>query len=159
MKDVYDTNKRMQFEQILKDEGFQLSEVGQPKEMDKDTKKEAKTIVEEMSEQLFDEYLDSMDQYNNDSSDSKFNHLKRNIKALGLHRTNKETIREYKEMVLDSFRVEQHFHIMATMRADEYIDNKLENKRTATYDVCLLHTDYNKVKLIRKFEKKFDIDF
>ena len=158
MKDVYQTNKRMHFEQILRDEGFQLSEVGKPKAMDKDTRQQAKDMVEEMNEQLLNEYLDSFDKYGNNSSDSRFEHLKRNIKALGLHKSDVETIRKYKDMVLDSFRVEQHFHIMATMRTDAYIDSKLETKRQETYDVCLLHTDYNKVKLLRLFEKRFGID-
>ena len=42
MHDAYDTNKKMYFEQILKDEGFKLSSVGEPVELNKQTKERNK---------------------------------------------------------------------------------------------------------------------
>ena len=97
MLDVYRTNKRMHFQQILRDEGFKLTSEGKPRELDRQVKEEAKNITEEYNEELFDEYLKSENR-----GDAKFQNFNVNAQAVGLITADNETLETYKELIMES---------------------------------------------------------
>ena len=152
MLDVYGTNKRMHFEQILKDEGFVLSSVGVPQVIDKETKKAANAITEQYNEELFEEYVES-----ENKMDSKYLNLHKNAEAVGLTYADKETLEEYKELIIDSYKVEEYFKTIAMMRNDEYVNNKMKDRYNKSFDCNTIHSTYNEIKLVRHIEKKYNI--
>ena len=80
VKDTFETNKLKHFEQILKDQGFELSTVGEIKAIGKEANKEMKNIVEH-DENIFEEYLEASEE---ERGNVKFSNFNTNIKALGL---------------------------------------------------------------------------
>ncbi len=103
--------------------------------MDKQTKQEAKTITDEYNEELFKEYVESDNRY-----DDKFANLNKNAQAVGLFGADKETLEEYKELIIDNYKVEEYFKTIAMMRSDEYVINKLKDKHNKSFECSLLHS-------------------
>jgi len=150
--DVYATNKRMHFQQILRDEGFVLSEVGEPKKLSKDVRQQAQSISEQHTDELFEEYLNS-----DNRADKKFINLQSNAEAVGLTYADTETMKTYKDLITDNYNVETYFKTVATMRTDDYLNNKLADIHNKNFECNTMHTTYNQVKLIRLIEQKYNI--
>ena len=61
INDIFNTSKYYHFENIIKDEGFQLVNLYEPKKLDKDTRDELTELIEQITTEEFNEYLEDKD--------------------------------------------------------------------------------------------------
>ena len=62
--DIFNTGKYYHFDNIITQEGFQLVNLHEPKKLDKDTRDELTELIEAISLEQFNEYLNSSDKDN-----------------------------------------------------------------------------------------------
>ena len=152
VKDIYNTNKIEHFKEILSSYGFKLNETGIKKEIDKGKKKDMTTLKDKINEEVFNEFLED-----NDKQKDKYHILNNNIEYLGL--TTNEQFKEYKDIIIDNYKVEDHNNIISLLKFDPYIKNKLEEMKESSYDVKQYLSKYHKIQLLRNIEKKYNIGF
>ena len=68
--DVFNTSKYYHFENILQSEGFKLVSLYEPKQLDKDTRCELTELIQDITNEQFEEYLN--DEY---KCDDKVDHI------------------------------------------------------------------------------------
>ena len=61
INDIFNTSKYYHFENIIKSEGFQLVNLYEPKRLDKDTREELTELIEAITQEQFNEYLETLD--------------------------------------------------------------------------------------------------
>jgi len=110
------------------------------------------TLKDKMNEEIFEEFLNDPDKQKD-----KYNILNNNIDYLGL-KTNEQFI-EYKEIILDNYKVEDHNNIINLLKFDKYVENKLEEMKESSYDVKQYLSKFHKIQLLRNIEKKYGIGF
>ena len=152
VKDTYQTNKVKHFELILKMHGFNISEEGEAKGLDKGIKDEMKTLVEEYNDELFDEYLKAVDK-----TLIKFDIINKHVELLGLDKHDNTTIEKYKEIITNKHSTQDHLNIIRLLKSDEFIDSKLKLVIDNGFDVKTIKSTYNKIKLLRTIETTYDI--
>ena len=152
VKDTYETNKLLHFEKILKDEGFKLSTLGDKNKLDKQVKEEAKEMADAYNEELYEEYKESQNR-----EDVKYSKLNENLEALGLLNADNATLDEHKKVFMNKYKMEEYFHTVALLRSDEYVDDRINKAYETMYDVRVMTSTYNKIKLLRTLEATYNI--
>ena len=132
VKDTFETNKLKHFEHILKDNGFELSSMGEIKAISKEVNKEMKTIETDHDEKIFEEYLKATDEERNNI---KYSNFTSNIKALGLDGESNEILEKYKDIFMDNFKMTDYFNNIRLLKTNEYIEKKLKEASENTYDI------------------------
>jgi len=146
LHDCYNTDKLKHFELILLNNKFDISEKGQSTFIDQEVKIEMIDMRKEINEEEFNKFI-------NDEIESKI--LTDRINTLNL--TNKDDIIFYKDVIMDPFKIKDHFDTTRLFKSDMYIDMKLLNQNDKNFKVRNLDTTYNKIKILRELEKKFNI--
>ena len=152
VKDVFGTNKLKHFEAILKDKGFVLSSEGKPSKIDKETMNELKSLEEQHDEELFHDYL-----HDENKDDVRYDVFNENLVLLGLKGASDEELLKYKEIFMDNHKLQEHLNIIRLLRSDAYINDKLKNVSSNTFEIKTLTNIYNKIKLLRSIEKTYDM--
>ena len=110
-------------------------------------KKEMQTLTENIRSELFDEYLFNDDKYN-----AKYVNINTNIEAVGLCKDDNELLIEYKDVLIDKFKINDHFNVIRCLKTDEYIDMKIAEQKDKNFNVKIFDSNYNKIKLLRQLE-------
>ena len=152
MQDTYQTNKLLHFEEIIRNNGFTLSSEGGVGKLDEDTKAEMKQIVEDKKEELFEEFIEAEDKTLN-----KFSMIKKRIDLLGLSNVSDEILETYSDIITNKFKLMEHLNIIRLLKSDTYIDIKLLQTYQTGFDVKTIESIFNKIKLLRCLEEKYDI--
>ena len=74
MNGIFNTSKYYHFENIIKDEGFQLVNLYEPKRLDKDRRDELTELIEQITTEEFKEYLKD-----NDKTKDKYDNINKRI--------------------------------------------------------------------------------
>ena len=64
---------------------------------------------------------------------------------------------QYKDIITDDKTLEHHLNLIRMLKTDEYINNKLSKIDGETFKVKTIDTVYNKIHIIRNFEKSFNL--
>ena len=99
--DVFNTSKYHHFHNILKDEGFILESLYEPKQLEKDTRDELTDLIREITDEQFEEYLNA-----ESKSDSKFDHIGTRVDLLTLDPYDKQLLRMYKDIIMSKYKLE-----------------------------------------------------
>ncbi len=58
---------------------------------------------------------------------------------------------------MDNHKLQEHLNIIRLLRSDAYINDKLKNVASNTFEIKTLTNIYNKIKLLRSIEKTYDM--
>ena len=114
VRDTYETNKVKHFELILRENGFNLSSEGAPKKLPKDTRNQQSEIISEINDELFNKYLES-----EVNGDEKFQAINKTVESLKHPMTDRETLTEYKDIILDKWALRDHNCIIRFLKSNE----------------------------------------
>jgi hypothetical protein len=160
--DAYNTNKLKHYENILRANGFILSEIGEVRKLSDETKKEQKQLIETINDELFNDFLncpdDSIPELMKHRRQDKFVLLFENVNFLGLKYEPNETLLKYKETILDKYKLLEHNNIIRAVRTDEYIKQKFDNVEELNYNIKTLESHFTKIRILRQFEQKYNLN-
>ena len=138
--------------------GFKINEVGTKKKLDKAEKSLDKQAFDEMKEEIFEDYI----QCNKFETEDNFIELKEKYpnfhtraSLLGIHEI-KDLIK-YKEHIINQYHLKDYFKMLNLFKTEDTIKEKLDKKVSKCFDVKAFKTTYNKVLMVFKFEKHYNI--
>ena len=151
VNDIYQTNRTLHFENILIQNKFIIKSqnIKHKQDLDKETKIIMKELTEEEKEELFIEYID-----NDDKTIKKYETIDNRKIYLNLP-DDKITLQEYKNVLMSDYHLDKHINSIRILKTDEYITKKINNNDM--FKVQAINTSYNKIGIIRKYEKQFNL--
>ena len=152
VKDIYSTSKLEHFKNILLDEGFIISSMHEPKHLEKDSQDELSQIMENITNEHFNEYIKA-----EHKCDEKYEQLNKRISILNLDRFNNDILINYKDIITDKYKFNEHLNIIRLLKTDEYLNDKYTRLRGESLKTNLLKYDEYKMVLIRTFEKYYNL--
>jgi hypothetical protein len=108
-------------------------------------------LVEEINDELFEEYLNS-----EVKSAPKFRNIAKAIEYLRLP-NHPATLTEFKEIIMDKWKLRDHDAVIRFLKSHDYVDNKLADLEFKGIDTKNLTNGYHKLKIIREMEAEFGI--
>lgn len=166
--DCYNTNKISHFQNILIEEGFKLIHVGKDVILDKKKQTQMIKITQENSINDYENFVElykSGKKFNGLSEphkNSKDNFIRghekyiERIKILNLKHDELD-IDKLGYLVYDEYNLNSYFNLLKLFKTNDYIDEKMDDLNIKSYSVKMINNVYNKIGLIRKFEKLFNI--
>ena len=125
--------------------GFQLSQQGQKQTLS------VSGMIEELNEKTFEDFLANPADHNN----PRYNQLLKNIHYLHLDPADRETLTNFKEIVMNRRKVEEHDATMRFLKSDEHLDAKIADLSFNCLDAKAMTNTYQKNKLLRVVEAKW----
>jgi hypothetical protein len=162
---VFNTGFDEHLEIILKNAGFEIESIGELKKLEKQEKQDMNEIYDMMIEGSFDEFVNL--KYKDINSEDEFKIIEKELNTRFkiynernnlLNLSTKEETNNYKELILDEFRLLKYFNVLNLFKTDDYIKTKLKTKTTDGYKVKTVSSIFNKIALIERFEKHYKID-
>lgn len=151
--DCYNTNKISHFQNILIEEGFKLTHVGKNIILDKKKQTQMIKITQENSINDYENFVELYKSGKKFNGDEKY--IER-IKILNLKHDELD-IDKLGYLVYDEYNLNSYFNLLKLFKTDDYIDEKMDDLNIKSYSVKMVNNVYNKIGLIRKFEKIFNI--
>jgi len=135
----------------LEANGFKLTEEGEKQKINPREKDKMRSVVYDIKVELFEQFIEDKD-----GTKEEYEAIRHNIEYLQLN--TREQFREYKDIIIDKYKIEEHDNIIRLFKTDEYITGKLIQSRKNAYDVAVVNNIYNKIHLIRQIEQKYNIN-
>jgi len=157
--EIFGTGFINHYENILIRDGFVLSEKGNNKKLEAETKKEFNELYKELQTENFDDFVEL---YYNIEEELHLEKLKE-YKILSdrtelLNIPSKEEANKYKIFLIDDYALKNYYNLLNLLKTSDYIKNKQIQKRKETFEIKALSTSFNKVLLLVKFEQHYKID-
>ena len=155
IQDTYNTHKIKHYELILEENGFQLHcDTTEPIKIDIEGKKELKSLYDNIAKELFQEYLMAEDR-----NQDRLQRINQSIEYSHLTTADNKTLEEFKDIILDKNKMEEHDNLIRLLRSADYLTEKFEDIYNNSYAVRILQSAIHKIKIIRQLENEFDIGF
>ena len=151
--DCYNTNKISHFQNILIEEGFKLIHVGKDVILDKKKQTQMIKITQENS---INDYENFIELYKSGKKLNCYEKYIERIMILNL-KPDELDIDKLGYLVYDEYNLNSYFNLLKLFKTDDYIDEKMDDLNIKSYSVKIVNNVYNKIGLIRKFEKLFNI--
>jgi hypothetical protein len=157
-KKLYKMNMTEHYLDILKDNGFVITEEGEPKTLDPEKKAEITELTAEIKEQLFQEFL-----IDENKKNIKYDSFNKHIEFLKIplmneqETINTELLNTYKNEITDKHALQDHVNIIRLLKDDDYINEKMDRAKNNSYDIKNMSMIYSKIKAIRNLEAKYNI--
>ena len=145
-RDCYFTNIRIHFENILKQNGFVLSEEGKFKTRSKEDKEYSRYLVCEIDNKEFSEFLNGDE---NPAVERKMEYLNLPI----------EEAEQFKEILKDEHKYQNHIRIKKLFYNREYVEERVKQLKNRSFGVMDVKNIYNKLLYLWEFEDKYNIPF
>ena len=120
--------------------------------MDKDTRKCQSQALNDLNDELFNQYLESEVKGND-----KFQKNNQTVEYLKLPYINEHLVK-YKEIILYKWKVSDHDAVIRFLKSTDHLNNKISDLDFKGIDVKNLTNRYNKLKIIREMEAEFGIN-
>lgn len=156
VKDVYKSNIKIHFEQLLQQNGFVLSTIGQKKKLEKITKGHMKELTTEITTETFDSFINAS---GNDKTKAKYKPFMDRINILRLSAADKEQLLHYSDEIGSEKSFRNHLNFCRLLQSDDFLKGELEKKHENSYDIAQLTSTINKILCVRKLEDTFSIGF
>lgn len=182
--DIFNTNKKQHFKNILTENKFKLKEIGEKKKLNKETDIKLKDKLAEETDikfkntvQIFQEMKENEDFKKEKEEENNFkvkneeeiikNEVKNNdenkantqflnrMKFLNI--TDRETAEKYDDIIKDPFKFNNYLNFIRLLKEDKYINDKLNKETTSQPKFKAVFTNYYKISLISKIEKEMNI--
>jgi hypothetical protein len=154
INDCYNTNKICHFQNILIDEGFELMHVGKDVVLDK---KKQTQMIKTTKDNDINAYKKFIELYNLDSDLKGYDKYIERINILNL-KPDELDINKFGYLVYDEFNLNSYFNLLKLFKTDEFINSKMDDLNEKSYGIKIINNVHNKIGLLRKFEKIFDIE-
>jgi hypothetical protein len=152
IKDCYNTNKRIHYEQILKNKGFILKTEGEHKKLSNKNKKEIKSIM--ISIDIIEQYL--KDEQETRDFDYKYEKIRNLISYFNLK---DEDLQKYNTILTNKFEREHYFNLIKLLKSDEKTILKTTNEDNVGYEITQINTIENKINIIKKMYNKHKVKY
>jgi len=159
----FNTGYLQHYENILKNNGFNLKNVGELNKMEKNDKKDFSDVYETIKDEQFKEFIDTKFTELIDEQDlEKVNNILIKHSVLNgrftlLNLPNREETEKYKIFLTDEYALRNYFNFLGLFRTSEYTKNKSNEKITETFKIKNLSNNHNKILLLEEFEKHYKI--
>jgi len=155
LKDIMQTNKTQHLINILGQRGFNIIYNDEkPKKISKLKTEEAKETILLNKEEHFNNYINSSD----DEKDAEiFNNINDNRIKLNLPKNN-EVLEENKDLLTDSFKLQEHYNIIRILKDDLFIYNKMTQFEQNNFKCNSFKSVYHKINILRQLEKTYNIN-
>ena len=154
VKDTYETNKLKHFEELLKMNGFKLSDIGDDANLSKEENDRLNELKSEYDDKLFDEFISSSDE---DRKQDKFIVFNEHIKSFHLYDKTNDELRQIKDCMSDKFYFKEVLNFNRLLKNEEQIINKISNIEKENYKFKCYNSPYHKIKIIFDICKLNDI--
>ena len=84
-----------------------------------------------------------------DKGNLKFKPIMDNIEFLNLPKHDAEVLVKCKDLIKDKYKIQEHNKVIRALRSADVIQDRLNVAKISTYDVKVMHNDYNKIKVLR----------
>lgn len=161
---IFRTGFIKHFENILKDNGFNVVETGVYKKLDKEDQKEINEVYNQIKEDDFDTFVKAKYKDVTDEEDltkhteiiNQYNVMNNRLSILNI--PNKEEAEKYKVFIMDEYALRNYYNFLSLFRESVYIKAKLKEKQQATFKVKVVNNMFSKVALLEQFELHYKID-
>ena len=170
LADIFKTGFLQHFQNILVNNGFGMSEVGETKNLNYSTKRKQKVLMDVIRDKEIRQFIEHVHEKEKQTEDEdtkgtileivrpEFNYelfLKRH-EILGLQ--TEEDILKYQVLLQEEHSLTNLFNFQKLFRTDEYINEKISKNIQNCQKVKNLSNTYTKINLLRLFEKVYNID-
>jgi hypothetical protein len=152
IKDCFNTNKKIHYEEILKKKGFILSAEGNEKKLSKTINKEIKNIM--INVDIIEEYL--KDDAENKEFDYKYENLK---KLITLFNLKEDELKTYQTILINKFEREHYFNLINLLKGDEKNLLNKQNAENTSYKILQINSVENKINIIKKMYDRHKIKY
>lgn len=161
---IFRTGFLKHFETILVNNGFNLTETGIYKKLDKESQKQITEIYNQLKEDDFDTFIDAkfkdldneIELVKNAETMEEYTVMNNRLSLLNL--PNKDEAEKYKIFIIDEYALTNYYNFLSLFRKSDYIQNKLNEKRKASFKVKAVNSMFSKVSLLETFEAHYKID-
>ncbi len=167
VKDIYKTNIKKHYENILLKNGFVLEEEGDIIKIEKKKVISMSNEIKENNLMLINEYIEVIKQRNNskeeidieftETKNNKFENIKKRVKLLNLKKI--KDVEKYKEILTNEKNILNHLNLINLIKSLEYINNKSQDEYKNAFDIKIYNSNMQKIKIIKVMEKEFNIHF
>ncbi len=151
--DCYNTNKICHFQNILINEGFILTHVGNDVVLDK---KKQTQMIKTTQENNINNYDNFVELYKSGNKIEGYEKYIERINILNL-KPDELDIDKFGYLVYNEYNLNSYFNLLKLFKTDEYINSKIDDLNISSYSVKMINNVYNKIYLLRKFESLFNI--
>ena len=123
IKDCYNTNLRVHYEQILEQQGFvKAPDIGKPAKLDTVTKERQSELVKHNATEEFAQYLASDRPTRN--SAPEFEDITVAVNSLHLHEQTDAILEDYEDILTDPCKRQDHRHLIKLLQTDESVEKR-----------------------------------
>ena len=152
--DCYNTNKISHFQNILIQEGFKLTHIGKDLILDKNKQTQ---MIKTTLENSINDYKNFVELYKSGNEINGYEKYIERIKILNL-KPDELDIKKFGYLIYDEYNLNSYFNLLKLFKTDEYINSKIDDLNISSYSVKMINNVYNKIYLLRYFEKIFNIE-
>jgi hypothetical protein len=156
VRDVYKSNIKIHFEQLLQQNGFVLSTMGEKKKLQKEVKGQMKELTTELQTDTFDSFVKANAV---DKTKAKYKPFMDRINILKLDSLDKDELLKYTDAIGNEKSFRSHLNFCRLLQSDAFLKSELEMKHENSYDIAQLTCTVNKILYIRKLEDAFNIGY
>lgn len=153
INDCYNTNKISHFQNILIQEGFKLTHIG--KDIILDNKKQTR-MIKNTKENTITDYINFVELYKSKKKINGYDKYIERINILNLEYDELD-IHKFGYLIYDEHNLHSYFNLLKLFKTDDYINDKIDDLNIKSYSIKIINNVYNKIYLLRKFEKLFNI--
>ena len=150
LKDIYNTNKTMHYENILRANGFILSSQYERKKISKymNKKLHEPTIIQ--NENNFNNLLLENGEVLDNEMVVRFEYLK-------IPSDNHDLINKYKDIIMDEFVFNDHLNVIRLLKSEDYINIHINQLHNDNYNAVVNNSIYHKIKILYDIERGMNI--
>jgi hypothetical protein len=156
VRDAYKSNIKIHFEQLLQQNGFVLSTVGEKKKLQKEVKGQMKELTTELQTDTFDSFIKANAV---DKTKAKYKPFMDRINILKLDSIDKDELLKYADAIGNEKSFRSHLNFCRLLQSDAFLKSELEMKLENSYDIAQLTCTMNKILYIRKLEDAFNMGY
>lgn len=155
VKDLYRTSRLQHYEEILKANEFNLQLYNEDDSNLIDTleKNEMENKRTTINEALFNKFIDDIDFTKQEYAD-----INEILSFLNLP-INKTLLLEYKDIILDQYKLNEHLNIIKFFKDNDYIERKIHDIESKSLSVKCFTSQYHKIKALRQLEQLNKVSF
>jgi hypothetical protein len=150
--DIYKSNLKYYFEEILKENGFKLSTLGETQRIDYKKTSKMKKLSEDDKINNVEEFIKASD--TDKLNNPKYERLINNMEFLNIE---KDNIKEFMFILSDDKLLDNYSNFIKLFETTEYVNEKNADINLSSFKVKKLDLVYNKIKLFREFQTKYNI--
>jgi hypothetical protein len=140
------------FEQILKENGFNVCSVNEKVVLSKEVVKEQKILSKVNVNENFEKYL------SNEMNEMNAIYVQ-NAELLGINNESHDVLMMYKIVITNDIIIGKYFNFTKYCKTPEYIDSRLETLKVNTFSYKLILSIEYKIKLVHQLETLNGITF